>query len=232
MRISHRFEMPEDSASNLHVSAFCSKLELEFLEKKNKFHNEMIEKFIHLFSCAQVSSQNVNFREIIDFYRLDEIKENPANRIYSTDKEHCIGTMTTSNELLDISFNTDDKKHKINNKQCSFSFDKNFEILSINLHLRFGPHNNYSCSSNLYIYFDKYFKPFKLFFESREKKFTIEKTENLMDLDNELFLMKYMYVIDDSLINEILPEIKIVGAYDYNSEDFKRKIEYCELLEY
>lgn len=44
-----------------------------------------------------------------------------------------------------------------------------------------------------------------------------------MDLDNELFLMKYMYVIDDSLINEILPEIKIVGAYDYNSEDFKRK---------
>lgn len=129
----------------------------------------MIEKFIHLFSCAQVSSQNVNFREIIDFYRLDEIKENPANRIYSTDKEHCIGTMTTSNELLDISFNTDDKKHKINNKQCSFSFDKNFEILSINLHLRFGPHNNYSCSSNLYIYFDKYFKPFKLFFESREK---------------------------------------------------------------
>lgn len=61
---------------------------------------------------------------------------------------------------------------------------------------------------------------------------TYTKTEKLMPVDDEIFLCRFLHIIEQSVINQIIPEIRMVGVYDYSSEEFKKRIEYCELLNY
>lgn len=60
---------------------------------------------------------------------------------------------------------------------------------------------------------------------------TVKKTEEMMmDEEAELFLLNMKFNKDHPLLKEALPEIAIDSAYDFNSDDFKSRLELVDMI--
>lgn len=203
----------------------------------NEIHNDLKKQFTNNFLLFLMKAGVNILQEDIDSIfmstnnNIDELVKfkNKENTFFDAIE------VDLSKSLIDKLFKIDSKIKNINIWKVSVTINRQLDILEITLVIIIGAYDFSQKSRNGYlrITFDTSLNMNHLaFVGSSDNSDYIIKTTNFMSLDNEIFLFKFLYIIDDSIINQIMPEIRIVGVYDYNSEEFKRRIEYCELLEY
>lgn len=203
----------------------------------NEMHNELKKQFTNNFLLFLMKAGVNILQEDIDSIsmstnnNIDELAKfkNKENTFFDAIE------VDLSQSLINKLFKIDSKIKNINIWKVSVTINRQLDILEITLVIIIGAYDFSQKSKNGYlrITFDTSLNMNHLaFVGSSDNSDYIIKTTNFMSLDNEIFLFKFLYIIDDSIINQIMPEIRIVGVYDYNSEEFKRRIEYCEVLEY
>lgn len=203
----------------------------------NEMHNELKKQFTNNFLLFLMKAGVNILQEDIDSIsmstnnNIDELAKfkNKENTFFDAIE------VNLSQSLINKLFKIYPTIKGINLWKVSTTINRQLDILEMTLVIIMGSYDFSKKSKNGYlrITFDTSLNMNHLAFvgASNNSDYII-KTTNFMSLDNEIFLFKFLYIIEDSIINQIMPEIRMVGVYDYNSEEFKRRIEYCELLEY
>jgi len=214
--------------------SFWRTVKILFIKKEDKkFKKEMTEKFLTMFKEAGVSITRETIEENLDFEELVHIKNNPRKHEHHDpySKEFGVGKIMLPKKLSDILFNLGDNNDSKDNAVIIL-LDKNMDILFINFKLMVRSSKPHKELLQFITVFDKGLRPLLLKVDYGNTGPVIQKKENIMSLADELFLIKCLYIIDDPIIDELFPELKVYGAYDFNSEEFKSKIEYLKLIEY
>lgn len=203
----------------------------------NEMHNELKKQFMNNFllflmkAGVNILQEDIDSISISANNNIDELVKfkNKENTFFDSIE------VNLSQSLINKLFKIDQTIKGINLWKVSTTINRQLDILEMTLVIIMGSYDFSKKSKNGYlrITFDTSLNMNHLAFvgASNNSDYII-KTTNFMSLDNEIFLFKFLYIIEDSIINQIMPEIRMVGVYDYNSEEFKRRIEYCELLEY
>lgn len=214
--------------------SFLHRIKILFIKNEDKkFKKEMTEKFLTMFKEAGISITKETIEKNLDFDELIHIKNNPRKYEHHDpySKEFGIGKIMLPKKLSDILFNLGDNNDSKDNAVIIL-LDKNMDILFVNFKLMVRSSKPHKELLKFITVFDKRLKPLLLKIYYGNTGPVIEKKENIMSLADELFLIKCLYIIDDPIIDELFPELKVYGAYDFNSEEFKSKIEYLKLIEY
>ena len=203
------------------------------LTEDEKFKKEMTEKFMVMFKEAGIPITKEKIEENLDFEKLIHIKKNPRRHEHHDpySRELGVGKIILSDFFVDALFDLGIDNNNSIDKGGIILFDKNLDIFFVNFKLTFRTIRPNKELLQFIVVFDKRLKPILLNIQYGNED-RIQKKENIMSLSDEFFLIRCHYLIEESVVNELLPEFQIDGVYDYNSEEFKNKIEYLKLLEY
>lgn len=186
-----------------------------------KLHDELKNKFISFIEKSGLVVEE-KYKESIMFHEIQYIL------IFYTHYEELNTTRTvevsTDHAFALKLFNIKKEVMNMHIKGIVITINQALDISDIRMVLTFGTENIFS--KYLRLILDEKLKFDSITFLS------IPKTKNLMSIDDEIFLIKCLYIIDDCIIDELFPELKVDGVYDFNSEEFKSKIEYLKLIEY
>lgn len=196
-------------------------------EQLKSLHEQLKNKFIFLLENSGI---------IVDEKDKDSIIfEKIQNALLFSEYESILDLATTINVNMNLSlikkiFKINKPLKNMHIKEISITVNQKLDISCFSIIITFANDSIYK--KHLKINIDSFLTPNYLSFIDIPNKTNMKSIKKLMSIDDEIFLFRFLYAIDEKVINQILPEIRMVGVYDYNSDDFQQRIEYCELLNY
>lgn len=196
-------------------------------EQLKSLHEQLKNKFIFLLENSGI---------IVDEKDKDSIIfEKIQNALLFSKYESILDLATTINVNMDLSlikkiFKINKPLKNMHIKEVCITVNQKLDISCFSIIITFANDSVYK--KHLKINIDSFLIPNYLSFIDIPNKTNMKSIKKLMQIDDEIFLFRFLYAIDEKVINQILPEIRMVGVYDYNSDDFQQRIKYCELLDY
>lgn len=197
-----------------------------FSEQLKSLHEQLKNKFISFIEKSGLVVEE-KYKESIVFNKIKDV----FFRMHNKDvKFHYMAVVLSMDTVFAYKiFNIKKELPNTHVQYIAITINNELDIAEIQIMFTFGNHS-YIIRS-LTIVLDENLKINYLSYNNVLTG-TYTKTENMMPVDDEIFLCRFLYIIEQSIINQIIPEIRMVGVYDYNSDDFQKRIEYCELLDY
>lgn len=168
----------------------------------------------------------------IKFFELEIYEYNDYNKL-SLKFEH------QQDILKKINLTTYDKNNLY--CYCTLCFDKEYNFLYLNISDGLDIiTDKLKYSFDIFIWFDfdinldlQRIKVSGYTHSGAELLFYISKNkENILPIEDELLLIEFLqYQYNDDIVSYV-PEFYIPSAYDFNSEDFKRRMVLIEMLEF
>lgn len=196
-----------------------------FSEHLHKLHERLKNKFISFIEKSELVVEE-KYKESIVIDKIEDVFFRMHNKDLKDIHMSVILSMDTA--FAYKIFNIKKELPNTHVECIAIAISNELDIAEIQIIFTFGNDSFYK--KNLKITLDKNLKFNYLSYNNPTVSYT--KTENMMAVDDEIFLCKFLYIIEQSIINQIIPEIRMVGVYDYSSEEFKKRIEYCELIDY
>lgn len=123
---------------------------------------------------------------------------------------------------------------------CSIDFDKNYDFLSLSINDGDEISNNQSpfnsCDVNIFFDFDinlniQEIKVIGYDYKNSVTLFTITRNkEDILSIDDELLLIKFIFYMYNPEIVRYVPEFYIPSAYNFASPEFQSRILLAEML--
>jgi len=192
-----------------------------------KLHEQLKNKFISFIEKSGLIVDD-KYKKTIVFDKIEDLFFRMHNKDLNFHNNSVVLSMDTV--LAYKIFNIKKESPNTHVQYIAITIDNELHITEIQIMFTFGNDSVYK--KHLRIMLDENLKFNYFSFMDIPAGIQIIKTKNLMSSDDEIFLFRFLYILEPSIINQIFPEIRMVGVYDYNSDDFKKRIEYCELLDY
>jgi len=198
-----------------------------FSEQLEKLHEQLKNKLISFIEKSGLVVEE-KYKESIVIDKIEDVFFRMHNKDLKDIHMSVILSMDTA--FAYKIFNIKKESPNTHVQYIAITIDNELHITEIQIMFTFGNDSVYK--KHLRIMLDENLKFNYFSFMDILAGIQIIKTKNMMSVDDEIFLFRFLYILEPSIINQIFPEIRMVGVYDYNSDDFKKRIEYCELLDY